>query len=180
MYAMRKKFSILLLSLTICGINQFGIAQQTYVEKVIIANGGIYETLPPYSDYVTIGSFDPNFKTYTVFDTIYTQSSQSVLVDSNFVYVAVQDTLIMYNINTYQRVASRRLSGINKMTVYNSLLIVTRGFGASSDYVVVYDKNTLDSIKAISSINDQNHWVYISSVKREKILIKTAQVVKLQ
>ncbi|MBN4049634.1 T9SS type A sorting domain-containing protein [Bacteroidales bacterium AH-315-N07] len=152
---MSKTFRSFLLSLIICGINQISIAQQAYVEKVIIANGGIYETIPPYTDYVTVGTFDPNFKTYTVFDTIYTQSSQSVLIDSNFAYVAVQDTLIMYNIITYQRVASRRLTGINKMTVYNSLLIVTRGFGAFSDYVVVYDKNTLDSIKSFSSITDQ-------------------------
>ncbi|MFH1320791.1 MAG: T9SS type A sorting domain-containing protein [Bacteroidota bacterium] len=136
-------------------------AQQTVVDQIIIVNGGGWESMPPFSDYVTVAAYDPVSKNYNVFDTIYNQSAQSVTIDGNFAYVAAEDSLVMYDIDNYTRVAAIKLPGLQKMAVYDSLLLVSRGYGAFDDYVVVYNKNTLDSIKVFSSVSDQCNEIII-------------------
>ncbi|MBN4049635.1 T9SS type A sorting domain-containing protein [Bacteroidales bacterium AH-315-N07] len=152
---MRKILRLLLIAAILSGTTFIGFAQQTYVKQVIVVNGGKWESTAPFTDYVTVSKYDPVLKSYSVFDTIKTQSTQSVLIDSNYAYVAAADSLVMYNLNTYSRIAAKGLPGVKKMAVYDSSLIVTRGFGASNNYVVVYNRYTLDSVTAFTSISDQ-------------------------
>jgi hypothetical protein len=150
-----KKNSLFLLSLVLLVLagNIFVQAQNsTTVRQVIIANGGKFESTPPYSDYVTIESYDLSTLAVTVFNTIYTQSVQDVLIHGNHAYVTAQDSVVMYNIDNYQRIAAVRDSGVNKMALCNGKLIVTKQYPIGRFRVEVLDANNLGLMALVDGI----------------------------
>src|ERR1035437_7340767 len=84
-----------------------------WVNQVIVANGGKFETIPPFADCVSVQKYDPVSHAVTVFDIIRTQSVQDLIIRGNFAYVAAQDSIVMYNLDTYHRVAAVPDSGLN-------------------------------------------------------------------
>ena len=124
----------------------------TTARQVIIAKGGKYENTPPYSDYVTVESYNLSTLAVTVFNTIYTQSTQDVLINNNHAYVTAQDSVIMYNLDNYQRLAAVKDSGVNKMGFTNDKLIVTKKYPVGRFRVEVLDANNLGLIAFVDGI----------------------------
>jgi hypothetical protein len=150
-----KKNSLFLLSLILLVLASNILVQaqnNTTARQVIIAIGGKFEGAPPYYDYVTIESYDLSTLAVTVFNTIYTQSVQDVLTSGNHAYVTAQDSVVMYNIDTYQRVAAVKDSGVNKMALYNDRLIVTKQWPIGRFRVEVLDANNLGLIAFVDGI----------------------------
>jgi len=150
-----KKNSLFLLSLVqlVCAGNILVQAQKTTtVRQVIIANGGKFESVPPFTDYVTIESYDLSTLAVTVFNTIYTQSVQDVLISGNHAYVTAQDSVVLYNIDNYQRLAAVRDSGVNKMALYNDKLIVTKQYPIGRFRVEVLNANNLGLLAFVDGI----------------------------
>ncbi len=128
-------------------------AQKTTTAKqVILAIGGKFEGAPPYTDYVTVKSYDLSTLAVTVFNTIYTQSVQDVLVSGNHAYITAQDSIVMFNIDTYQRMAAVKDSGVNKMAIFNNRLIVTKQWPIGRFRVEVLDNNNLGLIAFVDGI----------------------------
>ncbi len=128
-YYIMKKFNLitLIFILIITGLCKESSAQKnTTVNQVIVVNSGRFETVPPFFDYVTVQTYDPVTHAVVIFDTIYTQSAQDVLIVDHFAYVAAQDSLIKYDIDTHQRLAAIQDSGMSKLGFYNDMLIVTK------------------------------------------------------
>lgn len=125
---------------------------QTYLHQAIIANGGIFEFSAPFQDRATIGYYNPQLNTYTVFDTIQVESVQDIVIDGNYAYLAAQDTIIKYNINTYQREAVAYFPGLKKLEVSGNNLFVGKWYG-SGPYFAVYNKNNLQQLYTISQVN---------------------------
>ena len=151
-----KKNSLFLLSLVqlVCAGNILVQAQKTTtVRQVIIANGGKFESVPPFTDYVTIESYDVSTLAVTVFNTIYTQSVQDVLISGNHAYVTAQDSVVLYNIDNYQRLAAVRDSGVNKMALYNDKLIVTKQYPIGRFRVEVLNANNLGLLAFVDGIH---------------------------
>ena len=148
--------------LTLCAgcFSTFLFAQQ-YVNQVIVVNGGTYEFAPPYTDYVTVAALDPQTSSLTVFDTIRTQSAQDVVVDGKYAWVAAQDSIVKYNINTYSREGAVAVSGVNRMNVYKDLLCVGRQWPASADFIQLYDKNTLEFVYSVSQVSNETYNIFI-------------------
>jgi hypothetical protein len=151
---MKKNF---LLALTLISLifscNSIIQAQSnTSAKQVIIANGGKFETGPPYSDYVTVESYNLSTQIVTIFNTIYTQSVQDVLINNNYAYVTAQDSIVLYNIDTYQRIAAVKDSGVNKMALNNNQLIVTKQYPIKRFRVEVLDANTLGLLAFVDGI----------------------------
>jgi hypothetical protein len=119
---------------------------------VIIANGGKFENTPPYVDYVTVESYNLSTLAVTVFNTIYTQSVQDVLINTNHAYVTAQDSIVMYNIDNYQRLAAVKDSGVNKMALFNDKLIVTKQYPVSRFRVEVLNASDLGLMAFIDGI----------------------------
>ena len=115
-------------------------AQQT---AVIVASGGVFETMPPYADYATVGLYDPGSGDYVLFDTIFVQAVSSVTVDGDALYVAAADSLVCYDLRTLERIAANRIPGVRRIAPYQDRLLATIGYGGSPGYVKVLDKTTL-------------------------------------
>ncbi len=120
-----------------------GVSLCTYAQtsnQIIIANGGVFGQ---EGNQVTIGAYDPQTSVYGVFDAFDGSFANNVLVAPPFAYVTANGLLIKYNIDTYKKLAVAAVPGSNSMAIYNNQIIVTRGFGAESDYLQVYDTDDL-------------------------------------
>ncbi|MGA3013715.1 MAG: hypothetical protein ABSD71_06740, partial [Bacteroidales bacterium] len=143
---------LLLISLILSSNILIEAQSNTIAKQVIIANGGKFETSPPYSDYVTVESYNLTTLDVTVFNTIYTQSVQDVLIKNNYAYVTAQDSIVLYNIDTYKRIAAVKDSGINQMALNNNQLIVTKQYPIKRFRVEVLDANTLGLLAFVDGI----------------------------
>lgn len=154
-----KKISILILLGFFCGFS----FSQNYVKQVIIVNGGVWEFSPPYSDHVTIASYNPQNGETTVFDTIYTESVQDVIIYQHYAIVTAQDSIIKYDIDNYTRVGAIAVSGLNMLSVWNNKLIVGRGNGIGSDYVQIYNLSDLSLTSSISAVSDETYGIVVEN-----------------
>lgn len=129
----------------------FTLQAQEKLKQVIVANGGAYANP---DDYVTVGSYNLENKTYNIFGTIYTQSVQDILIDENIAYVSAQDSIVAFNIDTYERVASAEIKGINKLAVWQDKILVGCWTGCEKDFVKVLNKTDLSLIQEVN-VSDQ-------------------------
>jgi hypothetical protein len=150
---MKYKIYILLILLTIIEISDVFAQRGEWVNQVIVVNSGKFEyDLPAFEDYVTVQAYDPVTHVVKVFDTIYTQSAQDIVIDGHFAYVAAQDSIIKYNIDNYQRIAAIADSGMAKLCFYNNRLIVSKQYPVKRFFVEILDANLalLDFVDGIS------------------------------
>ena len=112
-----------------------------WVNQVIVVNGGRYEAGPTYTDYVTVQKVDPVTHAVTIFDKIYTQSTQDVIIDGHFAYVAAQDSIVKYDIDTYQRVVAIADSGMSKLYKYGNKVLVSKQSPVKRFFLEVLDDN---------------------------------------
>jgi hypothetical protein len=131
-------------------------AQHHEVKQVILANGGIYEFTPPYSDHVTMATFNPENNEYVVFDTIYTESVQDIVIKDAYAYVTAQDSLIKYNLNDFSRAGAVAITGLNMLKIWNNTLIVGRANGVTENFVQLYECSDLSLIKSFPEISDES------------------------
>lgn len=150
----KSNFTCFMLIIISLFISDFVSAQRNeWVNQVIVVNGGKFESGPSPSDYVTVQSYNPNTQQTDVFGTIFTQSTQHVVIKDNFAYVAAQDSIIKYNIDTYQRIAAVKDSGLSKLYVYNNRLIVTKQWPIKRFFVEVLDAADLSLISRVQNIS---------------------------
>jgi hypothetical protein len=151
---MKKIFPFLLsLILLVLSANILVQAQKTTsARQVIIANGGKFESLPPYTDYVTVESYNLSTLAVNIFSTIYTQSVQDVIISDKYAYITAQDSIVKYDIDTYQRVAAVKDSGVNKMAFYTDKLIVTKQYPVGRFHVEVLEASDLSLYALIDGI----------------------------
>jgi hypothetical protein len=148
-------FTILLMLLA------FNAAAQSteWVNQIIVVNNGRTETTPPYIDYVTVMSFNPTTHTTMVFDTIYTQSATDILIKDNKCWVAATDSIIQYNIDTYQRINAIADSGTSRMYLFdygsNHFLVVSKKAPVSRFFVEVLQQSDLSLAGLVDNISDQ-------------------------
>ncbi len=124
-----------------------------WVNQVLIGNGGRFETAPPFVDYVTMQTYDPATQISTIFNTIHTQSVQDILISGDYAYVAAQDSIIKYNINTYERVAAIADSGVSRLGLYNDRLIVSKQWPIVRFFVEVLNANNLALLDLTQNIS---------------------------
>ena len=149
---MKSKINIILVLISITGICNTYAQRGEWVNQVIVVNSGKFESGPNYQDYVTVQAYDPVLKTVKVFDTIYTQSAQDVVIDGHFAYVAAQDSIIKYDIDNYQRVAAIADSGMANLCLYNNKLIVSKQYPIKRFFVEVLDE-TLSLVHFVEGIS---------------------------
>ena len=129
-----------------------GFSANAQFSNVIIANGGQFESVAPYNDRATIGSYNPANGQYWVFDTIMVESVQDIVIDGNYAYLAATDSIIKYDLTTYKKVGQVYFAGIRSLTIHDTLLFAGRYYGAGA-FLEVFNKNTLASIFSIPEID---------------------------
>lgn len=140
-------------------------AQTPGNRQIITANGGLFEVNLPYNDFVTVQTVDPVTNQVLVFDTIKTQSVQDVVVSGNFAYVAAQDSIVKYDITTYTRTAAALVEGVNKLAVYNNMLLITRQYPVTEKFVQVRSTSDLSLLKEFSEISGESAGILVKGTK---------------
>lgn len=125
--------------------NFHGQAQQKLAKELVIVNGGSSN----------VAEYDPTTENYQVFGSISSTSTQDVIVDGKYAFVAAVDSIVKFDLVSNQRVAAEACAGVTEFAVHNGKLIVVKGFGASSNFVEIRDMNDLSLTGIFSSVDDQ-------------------------
>ena len=120
-------------------ISTITTAQTEYINQVLLLNEGCYD----YSEQIIldppkVGSYDPLLNEYnTVIEIEDARFASDLIIDESFFYVAADNKLLKYDLNTYELVASTSIPGIRKILIHNDYLFVSKGD---------YDPNTFSSV----------------------------------
>ncbi len=132
---------------------QINFAQNTFTKQVIVCSGG---NISNPNDFVTIASYSPVTGVTTVFDTIQTQSVQDVIIEKEFAFVAAQDSIVKFNIDTYEKIAAVEAVGVNRLLVNNDELIASFQYPVTENFVRVYSAEDLSLISNIEEVSDES------------------------
>lgn len=129
---------------------------QAQTQSIIVVNGGIFGT----TNYANVTIEDLQNSVLQTIGTIQETSIQDVLVDSQYVYVAAQDSIVKYNWITRTRVAAAAFGAPStvKLGLHNGRLLVGNwyapfGFsGTYTNHFRMFDANTLTFIDSIPEI----------------------------
>ncbi|MGC8866030.1 MAG: T9SS type A sorting domain-containing protein [Bacteroidales bacterium] len=132
----------------------FGQSFSTY--QIITVNGGKYEFNPPYADFVTVQSTDPVSLLTTLQGTVFTQSVQDVMVNGATYFVSAGDSIVKFDGNTHQRLAATRVSGANKLGIWQDYLLVSRQYPVTDSFLYVLSTHDLSFVKAFPEISGES------------------------
>jgi len=122
------------------------------VNQVLVVSGGAFSNP---DDYVTAASYKPNDSLTTEFGTVFTQSVQCAVVYDHFLYVAAQDSIVAFDIDSYQRVAATAAAGVNQLAVAGEKLIASFWYPNTADFVKIYNRADLSELAVISDVSDE-------------------------
>ncbi len=147
-----KRFYLSVLAAFVLLAVQQTTAQNTVVNQVIVCSGGNFSDP---DDFVSVAAFKPQDGSTTAFGTVFTQSVQDVVVDGIFAYVAAQDSIVKFNIDSYQRVAAVEAVGVHKLAIAGDKLIASFWYPVTEDFVRIFSKEDLSQQAAISEVSDE-------------------------
>lgn len=124
-------------------------------ESIIVVNGGVFGTTNANTTIEVLNS-----GTAINMGTIGTTSIQDLLIDSQYAYVAAQDSIVKYDWTTRTRVASNAFLGLStvKLARYDDKLLVGNWygpFGSTAPYnqhFLIYDANDLSFVDSIPQV----------------------------
>jgi hypothetical protein len=130
----------------------FSLAAQDGLNQVIIVNGGQFGNP---NEQANIASFDPTTGNYRVFDTIPVNSIQDVLVEGDFAYVAAQDLVVKYDLDTYEVVAETPFPGqsAHQLEISGDKLFATNYFAQADNNLYIFDKHSLSVTDTVAEIS---------------------------
>ena len=141
---------------------------QSYHKGAVVIEGNNYGTP---GNLVKMAKYEPNTKNYVYFDSILGDFTNDVLNDGHDAFIHVgnadpaKDRLYKYNIVCPKKLDSVVISGFQKMELSGNKLIVSRAFGADSNFVEIYDKNDFTLIASIHEVNQQSNGIAIGGGK---------------
>jgi hypothetical protein len=114
---------------------------QTVNEKLIVVNGGKFESSAPYQDSVSVASYNVFTKHYNVFDVIPSQSVQALLVNGQTAYVAAEKQLVKYDLKSETKLASGIYNGASPhaLALSGNKLLVGNWYGQADSFLYAYD-----------------------------------------
>ncbi|HKK10687.1 MAG TPA: hypothetical protein VJ939_07600, partial [Bacteroidales bacterium] len=130
-----------LLFFVLAVVHLAAFSQNQELSKTIVVSGGNYSNP---NEHVAVGYFDQDPGDYHVFDSIYTQSVQSSLVDANRLFVTAGDSIVSYDLETFERLAAASFEGLNHLAVSGNKLLVTRQYPVTTESLLILDKQTLE------------------------------------
>lgn len=117
---------------------------------------------------VKMAHYYPVSKEYVYFDSLAGDFTNGVLCDSTYTYIHVgnadasKDSIYKYNSNCHIRMNSAHVAGLQSMKCSASKLIVSKAFGADSNYIEIFDKNTLVKLAEISEVDEMCNGIAIN------------------
>ncbi len=117
-------------------------AQNEYVNQVLILNEGSYDYYEEQIlEPVTVGKYDPVNNLYnTILEIDDARFASDLIIDGDFFYVAADNKILKYDLNTYELIAFEDVSGVRKIAIYEDNLFVTKGdYDLSTFSSVIFD-----------------------------------------
>lgn len=129
------------------------IAQTTYVNQVLIGAGGNYSNP---DENVTVSTYNPNDQSITFFGDVLTHSIQDIVIHDGYVFVAAQDSIAKFDIDSFERVAIASAPGVNQLYAHDGNLYVSFQFPVTENFVRVYSSDDLSFITNISDVSNES------------------------
>ncbi len=127
----------------------FAGSAQYKVKQVFVANGGPFGFL---GNYITIGSYNPVSKKYTLFDSTTGGSVTQVMVDSGYAYMATDSYLVKYDVSTLKRVGIAKCRNLRYIAVYKDKIVATVGYDLTTTHLKIFKKNDLSLVYSENKI----------------------------
>ncbi len=137
-------------------LGQISFAQE-YVHQVLVLNEGkLNYTTNEIEVPVTLGSYDPSTQIYTSLDTIEdARFASDMKIDEDYLYVAADNRLIKYDLNTFSVLMTQEVEGIRNLFIEGEYIFTTRGeYMVDFDsYLHIYKKSDLSLEMAMDTID---------------------------
>ena len=138
-------------------------SQTQYINQVLLLNeGSLNFSTQEIIDPVKIGSYDPQTNTYTtIIEISGAKFATDLIIHENSFFVAADDKIFKYDLNTYEMIVSVDVPGVRKLCIYNDYLFITKGDYDNATYSsVVFDSylevySMLDLSLIYSFISDE-------------------------
>lgn len=146
-----KRF-LLLLALQLLMLPAYVLNGQTTLHQLIVASGGAFSNP---NDFMSLAAYNPITQATTNFGEIKTQAVQAVCINEDVLYVTATDSIVAYNLDTYQRIAAVAVQGVRYMLVSGEMLVVSIQYPATENFIRIFNKNSLQYLGSISQISDE-------------------------
>lgn len=146
-----KRF-LLLLALQLLMLPAYVLNGQTTLHQLIVASGCAFSNP---NDFVSLAAYNPITQATTNFGEIKTQAVQAVCINEDVLYVTATDSIVAYNLDTYQRIAAVAVQGVRYMLVSGEMLVVSIQYPATENFIRIFNKNSLQYLGSISQISDE-------------------------
>jgi len=146
-----KKIYLFIIALAIITTAEVS-AQNWVLNQVIVGSGGNFSDP---DENVILASYNPNNETTTDFGSIITQSIQDLVIDGKYVYIAAQDSIAKYDLDSYERLAISEALGVNRLCVASDKVIASFQFPATENFVRVFNADDLSFISSISDVSGE-------------------------
>lgn len=149
-----KKTYLLILIVMLTVVDAMHVnAQHVVVNQVVVGSGGVYGDT---TDFVTVASFNPGNGITTTFGSVLTESIQDIAISDKYAFVAAQDSIAKFNIDTYEKVAAVGAMGVNRLLVNDGVLIASFQYPVTENFVKVYSAEDLAFISNVSDVSDES------------------------
>lgn len=124
---------------------------QDGLNQVIVLNGGQFGNP---AQRANLALFDPLTGEYAVFDTLPSNSVQHLLISGDTAYVAAQNYLAMYDLDSYERLALSEFPGLSahQLLLWGDYLFATNFYGQDSSNLYAFDRRSLSVTDTIAEI----------------------------
>ncbi|RLD50571.1 MAG: hypothetical protein DRJ05_19465, partial [Bacteroidetes bacterium] len=151
---MKKNYFLTATILFVAMVFTVNLNAQFYTNQLIIGNGGVFGNP---SDHVTIASYNPDEQSTTSFGDVIRESIQDLIVHENYAYVAAEDSIVKFDIDTYEKVAAVYESNLSQLSYKNGLLYVSRrsdlnGPPTDGVYLKVFNADDLTLVGSVDGI----------------------------
>jgi hypothetical protein len=126
-------------------------AQQS-LHQIIVVSGGAFSNP---NDFVSLSAYNPSTSSQNSFGEIQTQAVQHVIIDGNKLYVTATDSIVVFDLNTYQKLNAIAISGPRRMLIAEDLLYVSIQYPETQKFVRIYNKHNLNLISEIQEISGE-------------------------
>lgn len=147
-----KKIYFLFIALAI-GATAETSAQNWVLNQVIVGSGGSFSNP---DDHVNLASFNPDNGLTTDFGSVLTHSVQDIIIKDQFAYVAAQDSIAKYELDSYERIAIVEAVGVNRLLVTDEEIIASFQFPVTENFVKVYSQDNLTFISSIGAVSGES------------------------
>jgi hypothetical protein len=130
----------------------FSAKPQQTLHQLIVVSGGAFSNP---NDFVSLSAYYPSTATQNNFGEILNQAVQHAVIDEERLYVTATDSLVVFDLNNYQKLSAIPISGPRKMFVNGDYLYVSIQYPEVQNFVRVYNKYSLELISVISQISGE-------------------------